>query len=98
MTKSPRRISGPIEPWTFQVGITWTEAEGAEYDRILGLLRSGEIKGDPTLIVFSTDGLLQFARADLIPFFYCPTKRVEELLRWWSGEGFSEENLWSSLK
>jgi len=56
------------------------KADAAEYDRLLGLIRSGKIEGDPTLIVFSTDGLLQFSRADLIPWFYCSTARVGELL------------------
>jgi hypothetical protein len=56
------------------------KAEAAEYDRLLGLVRSGKIEGDPTLIIFSSDGLLQFSRADLIPWFYCSTARVGELL------------------
>ena len=64
---------------------TWTKTEAAEYERILGLLRSGEIKGDSTLIVFSCDGILQFSRADLVPFFYCSGSVVEEYLKDWTG-------------
>lgn len=65
-------------------------AASAEYNRILNLIRAGEIEADPTLILFSSDGILHFSRADLIPWFYCSTEHVEELLRWWVIEGHPE--------
>ena len=90
---SPRRNQNLV-PWPVAVDLaTWTKAEAAEYKRLLDLIRAGELEPDPTLIVFSSDGLLQFARADLIPFFYCPAERVEDLLRWWYLEGFPEDLL-----
>ena len=82
MTKSPRRLS----PWPDGLVTVTDLAASREYDRILGLLHSGDLKADPTHIVFSTDGLLQFARADLIPFFHCSGERVEELLQYWTGD------------
>lgn len=54
-----------------------------EYQRILKLIRSGKIKHDNLLVVVDIDGLLQFMRLDFIPFFYCPTERVEEYLEDW---------------
>lgn len=69
-----------------------------EWLRTMRLIKRREVVRDSLLAVVDIDGLLQFTQLDFIPFFYCPTKRVEELLRWWDGEGFSEEKLWSSLK
>jgi hypothetical protein len=68
-------------------------AADLETDRLLSLLRQHELDYDPSLILFSTDGLLQFARADLIPFCYCSGERVEDMLRWWYLEGFPEPDV-----
>lgn len=70
-------------------GCSWVEEglcsacatpEGREYRRIVTMIRTGEIENDSTLIIFSTDGLLQFSRADLIPWFYETTEPIEDLL------------------
>jgi hypothetical protein len=51
-----------------------------EYQRITKLVKSKQIDTDSTLVLAEIDGLVQFFRADFIPFFYCSGERVEELL------------------
>jgi len=67
-------------PWPDGVVTLQGLGSGAEFNRILALIRSGELRPDPTLILFSSDGIVHFSRADLIPWLYCSTERVEELL------------------
>lgn len=67
-------------PWPDGVVTLQGLGSGAEYNRVLALIRAGEIKPDPTLVLFSSDGIVHFSRADLIPWFYLSTERVEELL------------------
>jgi len=56
-----------------------------EYDRIMKLVREKKLETDPSLIVVDVDGLLQFMRADFIPFFYVPGEIVEIYLSEWFG-------------
>jgi len=58
-----------------------------EYDRIMQLIREKKIETDPRLVVVEIDGLLQFMRADFIPFIYCPGEIVEGYLKdWWGAK------------
>lgn len=72
--------------------VLFTPAEHREYHRLMKMIRADDIETDSAVIVFSSDGILQFARADLIPWFYCTTERVEDLLRWWVTDGFGDDS------
>ena len=53
----------------------------AEYERIMALLRSGDLVRDNHYAVVDIDGLLQFTQLDFIPFFYCSGSFIEDYLK-----------------